>query len=690
MMMWKRIKLTLLIIPLLTVMFVPLQSNTVIAASGHVVGSVSYLGNQFSIKDAILVDGKLSFTLVVKNAGNSDLDFVNYWVKITNNAGVSYTPKLLNEDKQVIPGKSEQEFQFHASVGANTKLSDLTFTMVKWDFSQPNFQLSIGKIGIPAAYTMATAVNQSRVVGINGEVITTKVPRISAVEGTEEISISIDYEVVNSGNKDMRFPNIHFAILTKDGIMYSLQAGDTSALTLKPRMKEVLRLTGELPLGTEIEQAQLLVSHSTGTEAELPVALYNLPESTVGMEYGLNSTYTYTNNGQNYNLRFEAVQNLPWEDQDIITAEFILSNPNNVSIPVLQLGAEIQLDGVKLSPEDIKLIKLDNVIAIAPGSSVKYVVFTKVPYTYQYNSAKITLSNHADAKKEVITDFSFNASEYTLVKVAQGGSYNIDAIGSRTELVVRNVRSYPATELSNQLYYVEVEAKNLETRLIDFAQMVGYMKTKDGIFFPAQISEVKNKLQPQAKVLLGLWAEIPSGYDLTEMELMIGQAVSDSGLAQQGAAPTAYIEAASLAIPDEKPVAEDSVSNLSIYPFEVSFSKIKTFVVNDSSFKMEFSYDLTQTASLNQIIEPHQLVIEIDDGVTRVEKKLNLGKQPSDTSSDTYLQLGEDQRKGVIFSDPNFFYLRQFGEYTLNIYDEFKGHKKLIGSKKLRWFVESD
>ncbi|HZG75785.1 MAG TPA: hypothetical protein VEZ72_07990 [Paenibacillus sp.] len=688
----RNLKMLLLIVPLLSMIVLPVQRETEAATqnASYVVGSVTSQGNQFTIQEAILIDGHLSYSLKVKNNGNSDLDFVNYWVKVVNRSGVSFTSKVVGDDKPIVPGKAEKIFQFTSNVGTNVKLKDLSFKIIKWDFSQASYQLDLGTISVPAAYSPATARDQQRTITFSGLNFNTKAVRTTVIEGQENYSLTVEFEIENIGNKEIKMPGVKFSAVTGEGIMYGLDAGDLSAVVLKPKMKEKLTLNGILPLSTDTNKLNLLFSTLGDGEASMPVALYILPAATVGQSYGINSVFRYTVNKGAYDIQLKSVQRLPWEDQDIITAEFVITNPTNANIPALQLAAEIVVDGVPLKSDEIKVLKLDNVIGISSNSTVKYIVFAKVPYTYDYESVKVQLQQVVGEKKEQIYTAQFKATEYMMPVVAQNNSYHIDAIGTRTSLAVKNVRSYPATELSNELYYVELEASNLEKRLIDFSQIAAYFKTMDGIFFPAVLSEVKTKLQPQAKVLLGVWAEIPEGYDVTDMELLLGQAVTDTGLAAPGQEATAYIRSAALKIPKELQPTENNLSKLSVYPFELSLSKVKTFVVNDTSFKMEFTYDLNQLNKVNQIVEKHQIVIEIDDGITKVEKKYNIGKQPTDTSGDTYLNFGNGEKKAIVFTDPNFFYMRQFADYTLNIYDEFKGHKKLIGSKKLKWFVESD
>ena len=107
----------------------------------------------------------VTYTLTYKNNDSSPLMMIDYWSKVKTKGGTLFSPKLIAKDqekKTVAPG-STVDLTYVMKVGREVKLSDLNFLIVKWDFSQANYERTMGKFNVPASYSITTPVeNENR------------------------------------------------------------------------------------------------------------------------------------------------------------------------------------------------------------------------------------------------------------------------------------------------------------------------------------------------------------------------------------------------------------------------------------------------------------------------------------------------------------------------------------------------
>src|SRR5690606_12221288 len=129
---------------------------------------------------------------------------------------------------------------------------------------------------------------------------------------------------------------------------------------------------------------------------------------------------------------------------------------------------------------------------------------------------------------------------------------------------------------------------------------------------------------------------------------------------------------------------DEGFSALKVYPYNLNLYKINALAVDQTNFKLEFTYDLSRSAFYEAIPDNHTLVFEFVNGFKSFTKEVSFEEGTE------FLTTGTVQRKTLIFEDQTLFHNNNFQDYTLNVYDQFKGHKKLLATKQLRWYIESD
>ena len=653
------------------------------AAADQTVTLASSLDAQLEDVQYFQKTNTLSFSIIVNNKSSNMVDFIDYWARIVKKDGSTVNVKAVESDSTRIAPYTSKSYMFYANVGKIEKPSDLRIQMIKWDFSQTDLEKTVGQFNIPSSYDLMPVQGEDKEIIVEETTISSKVNRISMSSMGQAYQTNISLTFENTGNYSVTLPSYKFYVVTGDNIYYSLTGDDTNKV-IAAKTKLTINLNSQIPTKVDVKKLKLIITSVLENKTELQVGGFQLSDATPGSN-NVDSTYEYTNEDGIYQIAMKSIQRLPWEDKDILSAEITLTNLSNTTLPIPDLNANYYLDGIQIDTEAVKVILLDKVFGIKANQSVNIIITTKIPYTYDFKNMRLQLLEKRGDQERSIVDYSQNTTQFSLPIIKENSTYAIEQLGRRAGVTIHDSKVYSSTNSQNQLMYVDVEFKNLERRSALLQNFVAYFRAADETYFPALLTEYKSNLQPGANLLLSVSGNIPKRYNISDMSLVFGQGITGTELSENDTSDS-YIKAVNFELKDTQAPVEDSLNNVELYPYTFDFRKIRAFVVNDHSFQVDFEYDKSTDNLYDNIADNHKLVIEIVDDQTRAEKKFDL----EDTTAELYLKPGEKNKASVIFEDSNYFYYRLFNDFTLNIYDEFNDHRKLIASKTLKWFVTSD
>ncbi|MGG1599982.1 hypothetical protein [Paenibacillus naphthalenovorans] len=683
----------------------PPGSDAVISiGSAPVLGKVDIGGgNFFELKNVTMLPEQggntVTFTVTVNNVGSSDLLFIDYWVRLKTKTGNQISVRVLpqDKDKNRITPKSSQDISFYASVNETTGLKDLIFEFIKWDFSQTNFERKIGEVAVPANYNIVTAAGGAHTIQIAGNPVKTSIKKVLLSKNEKNYTPTIVMNMENIGARSAVVPGYQYLLRTSEGYMYPLEAKGIKDLTINPQVDKEIELSGSVPVSVKPENWQLvIIQHAADVKLNLPIAYFALPPVSEADSVDTGKEYHFSNKKGTYTARLNTVQRLPWEDQDILTAGFTLSNNGPESLPIPDMAGYFMLDGaVKV---EAKLIRTDKVIGLAPGASAQFQFIGKIPYTYEFGEVKLVLQektaaddaqNGGAAQTDDLLEFVHRAELMNVTYNNIGEAHHVTSVGRSASYKVREIRTYIGDTANT--FAVMLEVKNLEKRFTDIAQLVAHIKTVDGTVYPAAVTEIKSKVNPGGTALLMLSSNVPKTFPITGTHVMIGDAVTEDQLTEIGKKPDAYVNAAAFWLPQENQTVQDHFKDIDLAPYKLSLSNIKP-QIDQTGLKLKFDYEMSKDLLLVSNMEGRKLIIEIKDD----EDKLNFTKEfafeeaaEGDSSSGAAdrLQLGKHLNVEITKQDSEIIYQVQFLKgYKLNIYDSFKGQKKLLASKQVLWF----
>jgi len=248
------------------------------------IGKVSIGGSSYiEIKDVRQLGTTVRFTLSIYNGGSSDLQFIDYWVRLRSDSGSSFSPTLYeaDKDKNRIAPKTTETFSFYATVNESTKLHDLAFDVIRWDFSVSSFQRTLGTLKAPASYNPTAPAGSHLATAIDGVSVNARIKNVNISRTSDKYTASIIFEYENTGSKSLAIPAYEYSIVTAEGLMYPLTvSGLPEDARLHPRFKEEVTLRGELPGSLENENWTLVLSEKQGTVSNVPAMSFKLPQST--------------------------------------------------------------------------------------------------------------------------------------------------------------------------------------------------------------------------------------------------------------------------------------------------------------------------------------------------------------------------------------------------------------------------
>ncbi|MEX1028539.1 MAG: hypothetical protein WDZ91_00660 [Paenibacillaceae bacterium] len=645
-------------------------------ATNFTVGKVTLTGKSTAtIKDAYLLnmnnDKLFTFTVEIFNGGNTDINFVDYWVKVKTKSGSSHSVQLVTADKEKnkISSNSSETFRFHGKVGKTVNYTDIIIEVIKWDFSKANFESVLGNVPIPATYSN---VSTAKTVNISGSNIKSEVTNlnINELNETKEATVEVTFE--NIGTRGVTLPEYKYYLKTSEGLLYPLTSTEATTISVQPKMTNTVEVTTSFPLEIDTKQLYLVIAESEKDVADIPVFILSIPKTfdvddDVASE--LSDFKQYSNKRGLYDIKVESIQRLPNGDQDVLAANISVTNKSNKIIPKLDLTGFVTLDGLKLETEKVTAILLDQVLQMGVNAKLNYVLYVKVPYTYEFDTIKLTVQEKvSETSSKTISSFEKHSASFKIPNVT--GTLTTSSVGQKTGINIVNVSTF-STQNTN-IYYLDVEVENMEKRPTKEANLTGYLVTSDGTYYPVTTKAYDEKVMPNGKILLSMWAQLPKKYLMNGFRLVLGE---ERGVDANKAIVNAY----SLKIPTELAETDTertSIREIQLYPSTITLKNLNAFIdqrlvigdYEEIKRRVGFNYEVAQETFYENTVEEKKLVIEVKSGTVITTKTIEVSKDLVNTKN--YYEFDLDAALGTNSSYNN--------SYELTIYEEFMGHKKKI------------
>jgi hypothetical protein len=649
---------------------------------------------------SIYPDGKnnrVTFTLTFFNNGYTDMEFINYWVRLQSIGGQSYSVNLLSndKDKNKVPALSTESFSFYANIGKDVSLADLRFNLIQWDFSMAGYERALGNLQVPADFTLETKAGQSRTVWLNQIKTVSRAENMRVTKREKANQISLKFFLKNNDIQPLVLPELQFKLKTSNGLLYPLKATVlTKDALIQPLEEKEGALTGTVPSEVSLDGAQLVITKSeaiNNSTVTTALAYYELLEKKAEPQNETAEQLFMTDKGT-YGAVVNQFYRIPWEDKDIAVIDVTVTNRSNDSLPVPELASYLMIDdSVRVESQNVRM---DKMIALKPGQSMNLQVMGKIPYTYDIDQLKVILQEvNKEGEKLSSTDISelaVNTAKTDSPTVAVGDSYTTNSnLMDQVAYTINDVQRYSSENES--IYVTQVEVKNLEKRQLALSSLVGYFKMADGVTVAATNVTSKGKVPPNGKANLYFYTVVPEAYELEGSSLIMGRAVAEGKLVEGEAKADAYVNAVTFGLPSVTNASQKNLSKIKVGSYALSMNKLKTTIdYKEEQVNFAFNYQLTK--DLLQATDPatHRVEIELVDpaGGIKMSKMYDLEK------GGTALLLGSQNTKISEVQDNLLTDIYKLRKYTINVYDIMQveggenNFKRLLASQEFNWYED--
>lgn len=649
---------------------------------------------------SVYPDGKnnrVTFTLTFFNNGYTDMEFINYWVRLQSIGGQSYSVNLLSndKDKNKVPALSTESFSFYANIGKDISLADLRFNLIQWDFSVAGYERALGTLQVPAGFTLETKAGQSRTVWLNQIKTVSRAENMRVTKREKANQVSLKYFLKNNDIQPLVLPEMQFKLKTSNGLLYPLKATVlTKDALIQPLEEKEGALTGTVPAEVSLDGAQLVITKSetiNNSTVITALAYYELLEKKAEPQNETKEQLFMTDKGT-YGAVINQFYRIPWEDKDIAIIDVTVTNRSSDSLPVPELASYMMIDdSVKVESQNVRM---DKMIALKAGQSMNLQIMGKVPYTYNIDSLKVVLQEVNKEGDKVsstdITELGVNTAKADNPTVAVGDSYTTNSdLMDKVAYSINDVQRYSSENES--IYVTQVEVKNLEKRQLTLSSLVGYYKMADGVTVAATNVTSKGKVPPSGTANLYFYTVVPENYELEGSSLIMGRAVAEGKLAEGEAKADAYVNAVTFGLPAINNSPQKNLSKIKVGPYALSMNKLKTTIdYKEEQVNFGFNYQLTK--DLLKATDPatHKIEIELVDraGGIQLSKIFDLEK------GGTALILGSQNTKISQVQDNLLTDIYKLKRYTINVYDIMQveggenNFKRLLATQEFNWYED--
>ncbi len=225
----------------------------------------------------------LTYTLTINNGDNKTLDLLDYWSKVRTANGTTYNTSLMTKDKEKkkLSAGSSTTLTYVAKVGKDTKISNLVFQVIKWDFSQANYESLKGQFKVPANYLTSTPSDQTKTLKVFDTPVKAKVNQVAAFASGDYNYVNVGLNLQNIGYKLFEDPKAKFVIKTANGASYPMSVDSTSTgYKIQPQDNKTLNMMAAIPKSIKLTNMELqIIQEDETTKLNLPIATIQLPNA---------------------------------------------------------------------------------------------------------------------------------------------------------------------------------------------------------------------------------------------------------------------------------------------------------------------------------------------------------------------------------------------------------------------------
>lgn len=409
-----------------------------------------------------------AYTVSITNNGTKSLDLLDYFIRVRGKSGKVFTGKASTESKEEtrVTPNTTKDLTYYVIVDKGTKVKDLVFDVIKWDFSAPNYERRIGSINYSSSSVLVAPVFKAQTVQFNGNKIKGALKQFYVTQDSNAAYVTLSFLLENVGYSSTDLSKLKFALQSSSYSVYDVDASSLANQTIQPGQRKIVNLTAEVPLALLGKNLTLHTYTLDETnKVNLANGAFSMPVLKASSAVGADKSRAIFMDGRSVKTSAGTVYVDASETQSNVTLDYSLTNADSTSIAMPSLefalrtkeGKEYPLtytkeEGAKLLPGIEKTISLTGQIAAKVDPKTSKLV--------------VRQAATESTKSYVIGTYLLSAS--TQVGTV-GGAYTHD---KTYEIKMASVQRSPQKD--NDLLVAELQIKNISPSSKATPNLSGY------------------------------------------------------------------------------------------------------------------------------------------------------------------------------------------------------------------------
>ncbi|MBW7475011.1 hypothetical protein K0T92_09660 [Paenibacillus oenotherae] len=292
-----------------------------------------------SIRDAHFLmqeKGKvLAFSIAVTNNSSKQLDLMDYWLRVKTKSGKSFKSTVIEADKTktTVAAKTTQYITYYAVVDNATKINDLAFEVVKWDFSAANYERRLGLIQYPSNATDVVPAFKDTVMLINNSKLRGAIKQTFITKDASNAYLTVNFLMENVGLQTTDLTKMNFFLQTESLSVYNVSVAGTEQTTIQPKERKIVTLHATIPLAVAGKPLSFIAAQNEeASKVLLPSGVFALPQTKPTTAVAVGQTRMVYMSGTPINTKTGQVFLTQGSDKNQIALDYKLTNIGTASI----------------------------------------------------------------------------------------------------------------------------------------------------------------------------------------------------------------------------------------------------------------------------------------------------------------------------------------------------------------------
>lgn len=616
-------------------------------------------------------------SLYIKNTGNSaaQVDAFQYYLRTSTNKYYSLEPE--QKELSVAPGE-KIKVNFYAKLPSKLPKQDYQLFIAEEVGTDTKIKTPVAyyKLMLRELKNTITQQGQPYTLYQDNQPIETKITNTYVDSNAEYHNITITYQLMNKGKKAVPFPKYIYELVTSNQQAYPFSNPETTG-ELLPGISQELTMTTSVPASTDVDNLKLIIKRMSdeGKNNNYLLARYMIPNSNVITE---GTTSRYVNKQGAYEITIENFQRLPLDTQDLINARLTVKNIGTSTQPIPKLSPSVWLNGLKVNSDDIKLLAVEDEVALKQGETAEYIITSKVSSQSKFDTARVQLSEIIQEKPvNTVANFTIKTEDAELPTFAIGSTanYTMKQPGVTAEMKILESDLYKGDR--RNVISALVLYRNSGDRYAALPAVKAFYKTNTGVIIPAKVTLSDKELAPEDANLISFTAEVPKQFTKEDLQLVVGQGIKEGKYATGAASADSYVNAAILEMGNTSEKVKTLFESVELRPYTFRINEAYSRKDDSNSARFYFNYNLSEYAPFREVLVNKSIVFEIEYNGKKFEKVYKLNGEG--------LQLGEKIDESFVINDPAMSGVGLSG-FRLNVYEEVEGARKHLIEHSVGYF----